>query len=906
MPEPAMDAARVAAAKAALERLTEQRHAGLVHPAEDESFRSDGILKAIDTTKLGCWDLNLDTGEIKWNRHMYWLFDKDWDEPLGYTDGIRRMHPDDVGEVLARVESGKAGARYDAQYRVACIKDYTKADGTRSMVGTVMDITELKNMQDREAEHVVLKKTLEAGILSNTQTLISMTANLGPDQLQGGPADTPHTNRADVVRSTLDDLLECAHHQLMVINDLLDYEMVTTAAASKVARPREVVDIDAMAASVSRIFSSSARNKMVKLVHNVPHVHRMINTDEQAVKRILMNFVSNAVKFTDEGSVTVEIALDIDKCELKMVVSDTGRGIPDEFRDLLFHTMGLTTTNTDYVSGSGLGLAICKSLADGLGGSVSFHDNAPRGTVMICTLPLQPEDLCLSTSTASADVPEHPVSLAELRRNSLNVAGATGALGALRRSRVLVAEDNRINCKVLRRMLEGECADLKMVNDGAAAVDQFEHDGPFDVCILDVHMPKMGGKEAAARIRQLASSVPIIFLTGKCNDHTFLKRMCEAMIAEDLDTAAAAAATAAAAAAAMPDSAPAGALTTTAPELETSIETAPEQAMVGSSSTGNAAWSAASVSTDTWSAAVAVLAAAAAVAILSSPTAAAAAAAATAAAAADGADDNHRLQASQVLQQCSEADLGGVPATAAVAGADVRETASVFQEPAGEESVLNGPVTAAALSSRGSAAALNGVAAAAPALPPSTAEVLASTATASAEQSGGMCPWQKEQPQASNGTRALASAAAQEDQERLQLPLADGSDAAAASMPSAQHARLHRVLRQLRSGSLLRHKRERPAPPPPPPGNHAACRSCAAADAATDGCSSGGGSIHAPHHSAADASAAAAAAIVPAQSPSRPARQRVLALWKWRQRRPPQDFGSAAQHAGDGVPSQTA
>jgi signal transduction histidine kinase len=68
---------------------------------------------------------------------------------------------------------------------------------------------------------------------------------------------------------------------------------------------------------------------------------------------------SNAIKFTDEGSVSVEVTVDAALRELRICVTDTGRGIPEEFRDLIFHTMGLTTT-IDFIGGSGLGLAICK------------------------------------------------------------------------------------------------------------------------------------------------------------------------------------------------------------------------------------------------------------------------------------------------------------------------------------------------------------------------------------------------------------------------------------------------------------------------------------------------------------------------------------------------------------------
>eukprot|EP00953_Heterococcus_sp_UTEX-ZZ885_P004812 3083-Heterococcus_DN1.PRE.2 len=76
----------------------------LKHASEGTEFKSDGILKAIDSTRMGCWDLNITTGEIKWNKHMYTLFDKDQDEPMHFNDGLRRIHPDDVVSTAIAVE----------------------------------------------------------------------------------------------------------------------------------------------------------------------------------------------------------------------------------------------------------------------------------------------------------------------------------------------------------------------------------------------------------------------------------------------------------------------------------------------------------------------------------------------------------------------------------------------------------------------------------------------------------------------------------------------------------------------------------------------------------------------------------------------------------------------------------
>ena len=233
---------------------------------------------------------------------------------------------------------------------------------------------------------------------------------------------------------------------------------------------------------------------------------------------------------------------------LTLTVADTGTGIPAEFRTKLFHTVGLTTTNTDYLGGSGLGLNICKCLVDNLGGSIMFRDNEPRGTVMTVTLPTavelvpaaqvasaDPADMWGNHYRASALYAQKSVSDKEARLSSLSEGSEASGPGTdcagqadttaldhlLHSTRVLVAEDNRINQKVLSRMLIHDCLELHRVNNGEQAVAEFAAAGAdslgdsYGIVVLDVHMPVMGGKEAAKLIRSRDPDVPLIFLTGE-------------------------------------------------------------------------------------------------------------------------------------------------------------------------------------------------------------------------------------------------------------------------------------------------------------------------------------------------------------------------------------------------------
>lgn len=262
---------------------------------------------------------------------------------------------------------------------------------------------------------------------------------------------------------------------LCTVNDILDFSKLE---AGQVAIRPQAMDIRALASATLELFTPQAGARDLALTLDMDANLPPVVADPDRLRQIMLNLVSNAVKFTAHGGVRLEVRWSPDDERLRVAVHDTGAGIPQDKLDRLFRRFSQVDGAQDKsVSGTGLGLAICKGLAEAMGGSIGADSVDGQGSVFRFEVPAPRAE----TEIAPAATPM-----------------AAAEVGGLR---VLVADDHPANRDLARAFLCGMGVEVDEAVDGLAAVERAE-ETLYDVILMDMRMPVLGGREALKMIRE--------------------------------------------------------------------------------------------------------------------------------------------------------------------------------------------------------------------------------------------------------------------------------------------------------------------------------------------------------------------------------------------------------------------
>lgn len=455
--------------------------------------------------QIGSWEYDLENKNYKFSLGLLNLLQahgqKEHDMNL-LLDKVCAEHKDLLEEKIKDLEENGIG--YNIDFTIELEKEKKRSfngigyaernsEGVISRVrGAVIDITKrkstelvLRNLKDRAERAAEVKQQFLSNMSHELRT--PLNAVLGMTNLL--KVENPRQDQLEKIR-----LLEySAENLLNIINDILDFSAIEE---QQLQLNSDVFELDLLMNNVIHLFTEKARENQTELKLVMENTPRQVIADKFRLNQILFNLIGNAIKFTDEGKVTVTVkGIEGDKPALEFSIADTGIGIEaSELGDIFDRFYQSEVGRSFHHAGTGLGLSITKGLLELMGSKIELSSKVGVGTTF--------------TFKIEVDLPE----LDQVEEPTGVYDSSAKALSDLR---VLVAEDNTINQFVVKKILARWNIEPTIVENGQEVLDIIlTEQESFDVILLDLQMPIMDGIEAAEKLRAKNVRIPIIAITA--------------------------------------------------------------------------------------------------------------------------------------------------------------------------------------------------------------------------------------------------------------------------------------------------------------------------------------------------------------------------------------------------------
>jgi len=480
--------------------------------------------RIVDMASEGIWAMDVEGACTFLNARMSEIVGYEKEKILGRPLGDF-MFSDDLPDHLLRLKQRSEGLseRYERRLRHANGEEvwtiFSAApitDEAGQYIGSFAMVTDITDRKRSEEQLLALKNHLEEQVIQRTSDLVAarnaaeaasraksvflasmshelrtpLNAILGFSRLMQSDRNLP-----DHTRRNVEIINRSGTHLLRLINDVLDMAKIESGSMQLQSSP---FDLGELLCDVTDLMSQRAEEKGIRLIIDQDsHFPRYIVADEARIRQILINLIGNAIKFTDQGGVTLRLGTrENTLSHLQIEVEDSGKGIaPDQCRRIFEPFVQLGDQGNSR--GTGLGLAITKQYVELMGGSISVTSEIGKGSLFRVDLPLEQAN--------EADIQR--ANEAE-QREVLGIAGRSDY-------RILIVEDQRDNQLLLQTLMENIGLAVRIATDGEQAVRIFEEWKPHFIW-MDRRMPVMDGIEATKKIRALpgGADVKIVAVTA--------------------------------------------------------------------------------------------------------------------------------------------------------------------------------------------------------------------------------------------------------------------------------------------------------------------------------------------------------------------------------------------------------
>jgi PAS domain S-box-containing protein len=489
-----------------------QANLELIAAKEKSENSEERFNLAMKASNDGLFDWNLETNEI--------YYSPGWKKMLGYEEHElpndfsvweKTTDPDDVKKSweLQQKLINKEIDRFVVEFKMKHKKGhwvdilsraeafFNESGKAVRMVGTHTDISERKQAERERKE----KEELEKKILLSEESLKfkqNFLANMSHEirtPLTGilGMAEILSTTKLDTEQTDyLNTILISGENLREIINNVLDFSKIE---AGKMQIKKKVFPLHNLYDTAESLFKSTCKKPITFEYTHDPRLPAYIKSDENRIKQVINNIISNAVKFTNKGEIHLFSELlhyepGTRNPMIKISVSDTGVGIPEYLHEKLFRPFSqIDNRDIRQFEGTGLGLSICKNLVMMLGGEIGVQSSPKTGSTFWFTFTAEETMPC---SDLRAKANENTLS----GKSNVNI-------------RILLAEDKLVNQKVIKLQLQSLGHEVTIVDNGKKAIKTFDP-AKFDLILMDIQMPVMDGITAAQALKRKYDRLPPI------------------------------------------------------------------------------------------------------------------------------------------------------------------------------------------------------------------------------------------------------------------------------------------------------------------------------------------------------------------------------------------------------------